>query len=118
MQTNETKYVLYLAVNQVNGKKYVGLTGRKLMARKSRHEQDARANSQQYFHRAIRKYGAESFKWYVVGWSADSEDIKSQEVAHIKFYKSLREELYNMTDGGDGTTNPAPETRVKLVASD
>jgi hypothetical protein len=33
MQTDEMKYVLYLAVNQVNGKKYVGFTGRKLAVR-------------------------------------------------------------------------------------
>jgi hypothetical protein len=115
--TDEMKYVLYLAVNQVNEKKYVGFTGKKLVRRKYQHEHEAlRKNSQKYFHRAIRKYGSEFFKWYVIGWSADVEDIKSQEVVHIKFYKSLGGKLYNMTDGGDGHTNPTPEVRAKMFA--
>jgi hypothetical protein len=118
MQTDEMKYVLYLAVNQVNGKKYVGFTGRKLAVRKAQHEHDTiRRNSQLYFHCAIRKYGVESFKWYVIGWSADAEDIKAQEIANIKFYKGVGEELYNTTDGGDGLTNPSPEVRAKLAAN-
>jgi hypothetical protein len=117
MPTDEMKYVLYLAVNQANQKKYVGFTGRGLEHRKAQHERDAQLGKKRYFCNAIRKYGANSFRWCVVGWSADAEDIKAQEVAHLKFYKNLGEELYNMTDGGDGVTNPPLEVRAMLVAN-
>jgi hypothetical protein len=117
MQTDEMKYIVYVAINQLDGKKYVGFTKRGLERRKAIHERDALANSPLYFHRAIRKYGPESFKWYIVGWSASDADIKSQEIAHIKFYKSVGEELYNMTGGGEGVTNSTPEVRAKQAAS-
>lgn len=116
MQPDEMKYVLYLAVNQVNGKKYVGFTSRGLERCKAQHERDSQRGEKRYLCNAIRKYGSDSFRWCVVGWSTDAEDIKSQEIAHIEFYKSLGEDLYNMTDGGDGALNPSPEVRVKMSA--
>jgi GIY-YIG catalytic domain len=94
-------FILYLVVNQITGKKYVGLTGTTLNDRRAQHEYEAKAGRGHAFQSAIRKHGTEAFKWYVIGCAETREQIAEQEVQHIKFYKRLGEMLYNLTDGGE-----------------
>lgn len=52
---------VYLITNSKNGKCYVGSTKFSIEHRSWRHVYCARRNSQMFLHRAIRKYGEESF---------------------------------------------------------
>ena len=54
---------LYMAENLVNGKRYIGRTKATMDARRRSHEKDAARGSLYLFHKAIRKYGADSFRW-------------------------------------------------------
>lgn len=58
--------IIYCATNKTNGMRYVGKTACGLQKRKRNHESDARKDSRLYFHRAIKKYGADGFTWDVI----------------------------------------------------
>ena len=62
MSTSGT-YSVYKVTNQVNGKFYIGITGRSLDSRWKGHVSRAKGNDRNtYFINAIRKYGEENFK--------------------------------------------------------
>lgn len=90
--------IVYLATNKVNGKRYVGVTQHSLGSRRSAHEYDALKGkaSCRLFHRAIRKYGRESFDWAIVFRSDCYEKALSEE---IRLIAELSPE-YNLAAGG------------------
>jgi group I intron endonuclease len=55
-----------------------------------------------YFHRAIRKYGKENFKWKVI--EKCNEGLGERETYYIDKFNSKSPNGYNMTDGNDNTT--------------
>lgn len=58
--------IIYMATNLVNGKSYVGRTVKGLEHRRKNHIWAALSGKGKYFHRAIRKYGKDSFGWEVL----------------------------------------------------
>jgi predicted GIY-YIG superfamily endonuclease len=112
--SQNTNYIVYLAINQTDGKKYVGYTKKKLSVRKARHESDARNGSNFYFHNALRKHGSRHFKWYVIAWPETIEEAEAFEIAHIRFYRQIGEPLLNSTNGGEGVTNLPEESRQRM----
>lgn len=44
----------------------------------------------------------------------DVELVNSREIAWIKYYRGIGLDIKNLTDGGDGLTNPSLETRTKI----
>lgn len=53
---------VYLITNQLNNKKYIGITTREINERYNEHIYTALSNPKCAFHRAIKKYGVEHFK--------------------------------------------------------
>lgn len=94
--------VVYLATNLVNGKRYVGKSVKSLQKRKMTHEASARAGSNQYFHKALRKYGSDAFEWRVLMVEDNSEDLYVSEQICIRLMKTRGLFGYNLTDGGPG----------------
>lgn len=95
---------VYKAVNKINGKIYIGKTIFSLDKRKKEHIFDSgRANGryQQYFHRAIAKYGEDNFVWEVIFESDDEDELLLKEQEYISIYKTGYS-LYNLTEGGEG----------------
>lgn len=92
--------LLYLVVNKVNGKRYVGITTRiNVMRRMTEHFCHAKAGQNNgHFYRAIRKYGRDSFSVDVIAYFFDIEDAKKAEIQYI----SENNPEYNSTLGGDG----------------
>lgn len=91
--------VIYCAVNSFNNKKYIGIPCEKLSKRMTNHK--CQALSQQYrsaFHRAIRKYGFESFNWYILSKWSNYQDGLNEEIRVI----GLVNPEYNITKGGEG----------------
>lgn len=95
--------LVYLIVNNVNGKRYVGQTSQPLNKRWARHRSPMNHRDPQYLFRAIQKYGAENFtiKPLVVVNSKWEMDLYERSL--IKAF-GLRnpEKGYNLTDGGGG----------------
>jgi group I intron endonuclease len=118
-------YSIYKAVNQINGKIYIGFDSN-WPNRKKRHLKDARSkNSVAYndiFHKAIRKYGQENFIWEIIYQSMDGEHCKDNMenyfiVEKHSFINFENSKGYNMTLGGDGVLGLKKSKESKLKTS-
>ena len=90
--------------NIITGKQYIGLTSKGIEKRWKSHIAFAKKHNKYYFHRAINKYGINSWKHEIL-----EENIKNIEDANMleKFYINKYDTFnngYNSTIGGDGTT--------------
>jgi group I intron endonuclease len=111
--------IIYKATNLINGKVYIGLTKKKLEERIKEHIKESKAKRRNnFFYNAIRKYGIENFKWEIIDTALNYENLKIKEKYWIAEYKNTNE-LYNMTDGGDGRSNykASEETKQKMRES-
>ena len=89
--------IIYCAQNKSNGKKYIGQTVKTLEQRKRKHlDQTFKYNSQNKFHRALRKHGKENFEWFVV---EETENLDEREIFHINENDTFVNG-YNSTEGG------------------
>lgn len=105
------KVVVYRARNLMNGKSYIGYTGRGLKQREKQHRYTANGTGEPYLlHQAIRKYGQENFVFEVVmDFEGDEDLAKVFEWEAISKWKPE----YNLTYGGEGGTLPE-STRKKI----
>jgi len=94
------KFIVYKAINSLNGSEYIGITKRGLPARIRQHLSDARRNRTgcRKFWRALRKYGPRSFRWEIIAEGLDRDAAIVMERALI----AERKPRYNITVGGDG----------------
>ena len=93
--------LIYHITSLVTGLSYVGKTGKTLDARWAQHVSDARNGSTNYLHRAIKKYGSDSFLREIVCECPEDSSNFWESFCILAF--SSRSPLgYNMTDGGDG----------------
>lgn len=109
---------IYKITNTVNGKIYIGQTVGKAEKRWRQHIRDsAYEYKDSYncpFHRAIRKYGSDSFVVDTIELCSD-DVLNDREVFWIKHYGSFGTGLgYNATSGGNAPTDVSDETRVKI----
>lgn len=98
---------IYKATNIVNGKMYIGKTVGDLQRRKRQHKHDAiNFNDNYIFHKAIRKYGWENFKWKTIEKCNNDEELRLRESYWISYYRTYigfeNCNGYNMTLGGEG----------------
>lgn len=108
---------IYKSTNNASGKSYVGQTN-DVDRRQEEHIADAMHGSDCHFHRAIRKYGKESFTWTLI---EECEDHLSNEreafwIDHFGTFV----DGYNMTTGGDSSferTVISVDTRRKMSES-
>lgn len=92
-------YTLYVAENKLNGKRYVGITGRSILRRWTEHISQARlGHNEGIFYKAIRKYGEDKFDVYEADYADSLEEAKNLE---IKIISKVAPE-YNSTKGGGG----------------
>jgi group I intron endonuclease len=98
-------YKIYKCTNEINGKTYIGFTHKTLTKRIIEHKSSAKNGSDYLLHKAIRKYGIDSFKWESLYESFDKEFILfTMENYFIMENNSYFETGfgYNMTFGGQG----------------
>ncbi len=107
--------VVYLVTNTINGKRYIGVTSKRLAVRLSEHFSGAFTNVHSgHFYRAIRKYGREVFVITELMKCSSKEQALADEVRMIF---ELNPE-YNSTKGGDGQLGRvvSQEFRAKMSA--
>lgn len=96
-------YTIYLI--RLEGKAvYVGFTSKSADARWVEHCSDAKRKCPNILHKAIRKYGMESFSVETIYTGEDSNHVlKTMEPRFIVEYNTFKSNGgYNMTLGGDG----------------
>lgn len=103
-------YHIYLLYNQINGKLYVGKS-KNAFNRFKDHLKIARGGREKYpatyayVHSALNKYGFDNFLIKIVASDISDEtcafELEKQWIATLK---DLNYQLYNLTDGGDGTS--------------
>ena len=104
--------IVYLIVNEVTGKRYVGQTIKPLEMRFSEH---ARANT--FIGNAIRKYGSENFRCGVVKSCGSKSEMDLWEKFFIVALRTKAPNGYNLTDGGANGWEHTPETCAKISAA-
>jgi group I intron endonuclease len=98
----EYGWLVYIAINRVNGKIYIGYAG-SLRRRMSAHHNDVRRGSRYPFHAAIRKHGWENFEFSVLARFASETAAKAAERQIITAKRAQNRRIgYNVADGGDG----------------
>lgn len=75
--------------------------------------------SQSILHKAIRKYGWDSFVWEVVCECSSREELDQAEIEHINLYDCHQSngKGYNMTKGGDYNPMSDPDIRNRAKIS-
>lgn len=91
--------IVYMATNTVNGKRYIGITRRTLEVRARDHFKTARrrVEAASPFHRAIRRYGEEAFKFSVL---LQCETYRDAGIHEMLLIAELAPE-YNASNGGE-----------------
>lgn len=97
-ETDEMFYI-YCIRNEENGKAYIGKTGNP-RKRWGYHKRKARQDSEFVIHRAIRKYGSDTFSFKVIAEADDEDGAYKLEEGLISVFGTY-ETGYNMTTGGD-----------------
>lgn len=101
------KGIIYVCINLFDGKRYIGKTLQSFTKRQANHIYDAmESDSQLFFHRALRKFGADNFVWSILESHVPESIIDEREQFYIKKYKTNNPHNgYNMTAGGNSSYN-------------
>jgi len=97
---DESKGVIYLIKNQINGKCYVGQTSNPFRERIYGHLRPSKKQMQS-IHLAIQKHGKENFIFGILEYIYDGINIDDREKFWINHFDSLKNG-YNETLGGKG----------------
>lgn len=124
MRNNEKEYIVYCHINNINNKKYIGIT---CQTPEQRFRNGKGYKSSKYFNSAIIKYGWENFTHTILFKHLSEKEAKTKEIELIAKYKTNNSNFgYNITPGGEGysgTDNPwfgkhhTAETRKKMSES-
>lgn len=111
MATTYLEGIVYMATCLTSGKIYIGKTSYNLSTRKSQHKWEALNNvsNGMIFHKAIRKYGWDDFKWETIFSSEDPEEVHQAEYELIAELQAV-EFGYNIAKGGEGVGRVHPRT--------
>lgn len=104
---------IYIIENLINKKKYVGITKFNIEKRFSQHiYSSVNRNSNYRIHSAIRKYGKDNFKCYLID-ICEKKDALNREQFYIKLFNTFKSG-YNMNEGGYGLLHLSEESKLKL----
>lgn len=94
-----SRYTLYMHVNKINGKKYIGITGGDPEKRWSGGHGYFR---NKHFNDAIKRYGWDNFDHYILAEGLPKEEACRREKLLIKSFNTQDKRYgYNITDGGE-----------------
>ena len=105
-----SEYIVYMHVNKVNGKKYVGIT--KNATKRWRNGNGYCRNK--HFFDAIKKYGWDGFAHLVMRIKMTLQEALKEEERLIALYRTQdKERGYNLSSGGEHPTQ-GEETRLLM----
>lgn len=110
----EKIYSVYKITNNVNNKIYIGYTSQSVRRRFKKHLSDAYLTMRcAHLHKAIRKYGPDSFRVETLHVFADQQSAFDMEVQLIKELKTQDVNVgYNIAEGGEGGVTPEMAEKI------
>lgn len=106
------KYCVYCHTNNLNGKKYIGITSQ-IPEYRWKNGEGYRNN--EYFYRAIKKYGWHNFTHSILYTNLTRQDAENIEIKLIKEYNTrFNKNGYNIESGGNVKKDIPLETRIKI----
>lgn len=108
MEIYNNTYCVYIHINKINGKKYIGQT---IYGDNPnfRWKNGAAYQTQKYFWRAIQKYGWDGFDHEVVASNLTKEEANNFEILLIEKFNTTNSQFgYNITLGGGGALGRHP----------
>ena len=91
-------YAVYVHINNINGKVYVGITCRSV---EDRWMHGYGYKNQLYFYRAIKKYGWNNFEHFIFAEHLTAQEASNMEIIIIKKLKANNRKYgYNIAQGG------------------
>lgn len=95
--------IIYKVKNLLNGKHYIGQALEFIKRKRCHISYSKKENPTSYFHRALKKYGINSFDWKILCKCDSKNELDEMEFHYIKQYNSyITNNGYNMTWGGEG----------------
>ena len=111
--------IIYSYKNKVNNKRYIGQTVNPIhrqIQHKSVAFNELDASYDTPFHRAIRKYGWDSFEYEELAQNDNIDELNELEIYYIQLYNSQIPNGYNIEAGGKNAPKPKDaEWRKKLT---
>lgn len=105
-------YCVYCHTNNINGKRYIGITCQKP---EQRWRNGKGYINNDYFYRAIQKYGWHNFSHNILYMNLSKEDAEKIEVELIAEYGTVNPDHgYNIEKGGNGTDKFTDEVKKKI----
>jgi group I intron endonuclease len=106
---------VYLIINNINNKKYVGVTHRGYLKRYHEHLRCAKNGRKSVLYDAMRKYGIQNFSVCLIESNISDDEIQAKERYYIEYYNSIyiNRNGYNMTVGGMGMAGYRHTDRAK-----
>lgn len=99
---------VYKATFKCNGKSYIGQTSKTFKERQTQHKRDYKKKITR-FYSAIRCHGWDDLEWTILE-ECSIDQLNEKEIYWIAYYRTYIGfkdcKGYNMTLGGDGTSNP------------
>ena len=109
----DNNWTIYMHINKVNGKKYIGITSKDPKERWGSKGSKYRSS---YFSNASKKYGWDSFQHLIIFSGLTEEAAKYLEPLLIKAFNTKAPNGYNIADGGSGApgVHLSDETKKKM----
>ena len=106
------KYTVYIHINKINNKCYVGIITQKP---ENRWQKGKGYNTQDKFYNAIQKYGWGNFDHKIIAQNLSEDEACKLEQKLIQKYNAIKEG-YNSNEGGKGCLGHivSPEARLKM----
>lgn len=105
---------IYIVINDINHKVYIGQTSTSLNQRWYEHTRSD-INNGSHFHNALLKYGVDKFHMYLLEKCA-TDKLNEREIYYISIFNSYKNG-YNMTPGGAGVAGYKHTDENKLKMS-
>lgn len=108
-------FCVYAHINKTDGKRYIGITSQRPAAR---WHKGSNYVGNEYFSRAIQKYGWDNFDHIILADGLDKETAEALERQYIREYDTCdRSKGYNILPGGDVSESLTKEAKEKMSQS-
>jgi group I intron endonuclease len=110
----DKRFIVYMHINRINGKRYVGITSKRPEVRWGKNGAGYKNNSDSHFWNAIKKYGWDNFEHNILMEDLSLSDALKNEFKISKEYKTTNPKYgYNEVVGRGGNFIVSKETRKK-----